>query len=148
MSALSQFFGGARVISLPAGFSAWIAGSPRGPRVATASGNIATPGAYVTIANITGAGRLSLLAVQSTNATSKTASVRITRDGVLLPVATSTAVAAADTASLVGSIVAGTTTSILADGDLSFDRSLLVELTSSAAETNGFNVFLNYDLRG
>lgn len=142
------FGGQSRIISLPAGFSVW--GGSRvvaGPNISTATGAI-TAGGYVTILNVTGAGVLRLLAATTNNSMPKTVSIRITRDGTVLPVVTSASVStAAFTASLLGSVVSGTTSSVLADGELEFDRSLLIEVTTSVSESGGLNVSYLHELR-
>ena len=143
--AISDFSisGELRVTALPCGFSGVIA-SPvfSGPKITTASGAV-TATVYRTILSVTGAGNLKALLVQSTNATSKTMSIRITRDGVVLPAYTTATVAATS-----GFVLIGGYSSALMPDEFIFDRSLLIEYTSSASETDGANISYNYDLRG
>lgn len=148
MSILSQFFGGARATSLPCGFGTAVAGLTMvQPHITTASGTISTPGTYRTILSHSGAGCLKFLALQSTNGTSKTMTLRITRDGVVLPACTTPVVATTNGFMLIGSAVVGALVSAL-DGEMVYDKSLLIEYTSSVAETDGANISYNYETRG
>ena len=146
--------GGARVTSLAGDMSAWISAlSVVGPAVATASGPM-TSGAWKTVLSVTGsAGALKLLAARSTNTTTKTLELRITRDGSnVIFDKTSASTSAIGGIAAYGS-VHGSTNYAVGDGaDVLFDTSLLIEAKyvsgGTPSETDGFNFYVNYDLRG
>lgn len=152
MSSSAQFLGGARVTSLPGSLQSWVTGgglSVIGPCVATASGSMSA-GAWKTLVQVTGSGgALRLLMARTTNATSKTLSYRITRDGVEIFNSQSPSIAQTSAGLAVYGGVYGSTNFAVGDGpELIFDNSLLVEVKSSVTETDGFNFYSNYDLRG
>lgn len=148
MTRRSSLGGGSALTSLPCGFAGPIAStlSAIGPKITTASGSV-TATTFKNILSVTGSGgQLDMLALTSANATSKTMSLRVTVDGVVVFNGPTSTVAAAHSFVLLGALINGTPTHLLPD-PVTWRSTLLIEYTSSVTETDGANVIYAYKLR-
>lgn len=159
MSNLRTFFGPPAVISLVGNAST--SGSDvltYAPTAATLAANnvqqilagTTVADTYKTLLNVTGAGFVNFLAGRTLNATSRNMAIRLTLDGIVVGERNIVgATAIGRTLVCVGSVqgsFASTTVAPLTFSKTRFNKSLLVEMQSSLAETNFIAALINYEL--
>lgn len=105
---------------------------------------------YKTALSVTGAGSLLFAALATNNATSRTIKMRITIDGVQVSERTGTAMASLGKAIVAVGAIDGAAsapgTVPITFGDVRFNKSLLIEVQSSLAETDLIYLLTNYVL--
>lgn len=139
----STYLGRPGVTALPNGWSANYGGgtlSILSGRIATASG-VVPAGTFVTIVSAIGAGSLKALMVAGAGGANKTMTLRITRDGVVIFNAATAAGVNGHFAAVGQVIPAGSAYALIDEEGIDYSESLLIEYTSSVAETNGANIY-------
>lgn len=149
MTSRSQLGGVSRVTSLPCGFSGNVGVSAQifGPKIAVTSGNTGSAGTLNTLLNASGSKfRLNALTVTTNDATPRDVRVKITIDGASAFDFT-VSIAAIEQRVAVGSVVSGTTQSIIFQ-PVDALRSLKIEYSSSVgSETGKLSFAYNYEIR-
>lgn len=159
MSNAAQFFGGRgapRPTGLLNGSSALVAVATANakpltfgqvPMARTVASGPTTAGVLKTILSLSGSGVISLLAVESVDATSRTHRLKVTLDGVVIFDATSAAVASvSQVLSAIGGIsyiIASLPVAVSLE-PLAFSTSLLIEYACSLTETDGATIGYRY----
>lgn len=103
-----------------------------------------TANTYKTLLSVTGAGVLNFLALLAMDATARTASIRLTLDGVVVSTRTGNIAAVNDGFLVVGSAPFNTTNSAAGMDAVPFSLSMLVEVKSNLTETDTLATFINY----
>lgn len=117
------------------------------PLIKTVLSGACTAGVLKTVLSLSGSGVVSFLAASSADTTSRTHSLKVTLDGVVIFDATSTnVVATTSVVSAIGAVsqpVASYAATVTFE-PLAFTSSLLVEYASSLTETNLSNIGYRY----
>jgi len=99
-----------------------------------AAGGAFTAGTLQTIVSHTGRGRLNMLTVHSTNATSRTLRCKVTVDGTVVFDATSSAVTTSNYGLIVNGSIDGSGQGAMQFQPIDYQESLLIEVASSLSE--------------
>lgn len=110
----------------------------------TALSGSTTAGVLKTVLSITGSGVLQLAVVAKNNATSRSARLRLTIDGIVVFDATGPTAAAGNQG--LAAVANYVSTTQLSDSEAPFRQSCLIEVASSLTETDGLKTFYKYYL--
>lgn len=141
MSSLSQFTGGGGLIPKSIVNGGLVQGTSNSSLATLTPGTSVLTGALTaatlsTILSISGKGAISVLALQSVDATSRTHRVKITIDGTVVFDNTTGAVTSSNFMQVIGQVVWSPTVPVgYIENPILFNTSLLIEYASSLSET-------------